>query len=106
MFGFTVYNSYTQSAISGKIPFPTTGEKIVGGHAIMAVGYDDTLKIKNANNGGSETTGAILIRNSWGTGWGMAGYGWLPYEYVLKGVAQDWWSLLKSEWVDTGAFKA
>lgn len=106
MFGFTVYNSYTQSATTGKIPFPTAGEKIVGGHAIMAVGYDDTLKIKNTNKGGSETTGAILIRNSWGTGWGMAGYGWLPYEYVLKGVAQDWWSLLKSEWVDTGAFKA
>lgn len=106
MFGFTVYNSYTQSSTTGKIPYPTAGEKIVGGHAIMAVGYDDTLKIKNTNAGATETTGAILIRNSWGTGWGMAGYGWLPYEYVLKGVAQDWWSLLKSEWVDTGVFKA
>jgi len=106
MFGFTVYNSYTQSSTTGKIPYPTAGEKIVGGHAIMAVGYDDTLKIKNTNAGATETTGAILIRNSWGIGWGMAGYGWLPYEYVLKGVAQDWWSLLKSEWVDTGVFKA
>ena len=106
MFGFTVYNSYTQAATSGKIPYPTAGEKIVGGHAIVAAGYDDTMKIKNTNAGGVETTGALLIRNSWGTSWGIAGYGWLPYEYVLKGLAVDWWSLIKQEWIDTGAFKA
>lgn len=104
MFGFTVYNSYTQAATTGKIPFPTPGEKIVGGHAIMAVGYDETMKIKNSNAGGVETTGALLIRNSWGAGWGAAGYGWLPYEYVLKGQAVDWWTLIKQEWVDTGNF--
>ena len=106
MFGFTVYTSISQAATSGKIPFPTSGEKIAGGHAIMAVGYDDSMKIKNSNPGAVETTGALLIRNSWGTGWGSGGYGWLPYEYVLKGLSVDWWSLLKNEWVDTGAFKA
>ena len=105
MFGFTVYSSYTQSATTGKLPYPAAGEKIVGGHAIMAVGYDDNMKIKNTNTGSAETTGALLIRNSWGAEWGMAGYGWLPYNYVLKGLAADWWSLLKNEWVDTGAFK-
>jgi C1A family cysteine protease len=105
MFGFTVYSSYTQAAASGKIPCPTAGEKIVGGHAIVAVGYDDSMKIKNANPGAVETTGALLIRNSWGTGWGSSGYGWLPYEYVLKGLAVDWWSLLKNEWIETGNFK-
>lgn len=104
MFGFTVYSSYTQAGKTGKIPYPTAGEKIVGGHAIVAVGYDDTIKIKNTNSGAAETTGALLIRNSWGTGWGMAGYGWLPYEYVNKGLAADWWSLMKQEWVDTGVF--
>jgi C1A family cysteine protease len=105
MFGFTVYNSYVQANTTGKIPFPTTGDKIVGGHAIVAVGFDDSIKIKNANPGAVETTGALLIRNSWGTGWGAAGYGWLPYDYVLKGLATDWWSLLKNEWIDTGQFK-
>lgn len=105
MFGFTVYSSISQAAANGKIPFPVAGERIVGGHAVDAVGYDDNMKIKNANRGGVETTGAILIRNSWGTGWGSAGYGWLPYDYVLRGLAVDWWSLLKNEWVDTGAFK-
>jgi C1A family cysteine protease len=106
MFGFTVFSSYTQAGINGKIPFPTRNEKTVGGHAIVAVGYDDNMKIKNTNLGAVETTGALLIRNSWGTGWGSSGYGWLPYEYVLKGLAIDWWSLLKNEWIDTGMFKA
>ena len=104
MFGFTVYSSYTQAGTTGKIPFPTPKEKIVGGHAIVAVGYDDKMKIKNTNQGATETTGAFLIRNSWGTGWGDKGYGWLPYAYVLSGLAEDWWSLIKAEWVNTGVF--
>jgi C1A family cysteine protease len=104
MFGFTVYSSITQANKDGKIPYPSKGEKIEGGHAIMAVGYDDGLKIKNKSSG-SQTTGAFLIRNSWGTEWGDEGYGWLPYEYVLKGLAEDWWTLMDSKWVDTGEFK-
>jgi len=104
MFGFTVYNSYTQAAATGAIPFPCPGERTVGGHAIVAVGFDDKMKIKNANCA-TTTTGALLIRNSWGTGWGDHGYGWLPYEYVLRGLAADWWVLLKGDWINTGEFK-
>jgi C1A family cysteine protease len=106
MFGFTVYSSYEQAAKTGRIPYPTKGEKIVGGHAIVAAGYDDKMKIKNSAPGATETTGALLIRNSWGTDWGDQGYGWLPYAYVLTGLADDWWSLLNNEWVDTGNFGA
>ena len=75
-----------------------------GGHAVIAAGYDDGMKIRNAAAGAKETTGAILVRNSWGADWGDNGYGWLPYDYVIKGLAIDWWSLLKNEWVDTGNF--
>jgi len=104
MFGFSVYNSIEQAEATGRIPFPSPKEDIEGGHAIVAVGYDDKMKIKNPS-GKIETTGALLIRNSWGKDWGEKGYGWLPYDYVLKGLAEDFWSILKKEWVDTGEFK-
>lgn len=104
MFGFTVYSSIGHAKLNGMIPFPCGGEEILGGHAIVAVGYDDKMKIKNPICE-TETTGALLIRNSWGTGWGDKGYGWLPYEYVLKGAASDFWVLLCQEWVDTEQFK-
>jgi len=104
MFGFAVFSSYRQASNSGRIPFPCNRERILGGHAIAAVGYDDNLEITNRNCG-LKTKGALLFQNSWGTGWGDNGYGFLPYDYVLKGLAIDWWALLKSEWVYTGKFK-
>lgn len=104
MFGFTVYSSIEQADETGRIPVPSGRERIEGGHAVVAMGYDDAMTIKNAA-GGPAARGALLIRNSWGTGWGEKGYGWLPYEYVLRGLAEDFWSVLKKEWIDTGEFK-
>ncbi len=99
MFGFSVYSSMPGiGAGSGDIPFPGPSDRLEGGHAVVAVGYDDSKKI------GSEK-GALLIRNSWGTGWGEEGYGYLPYAYLLKGIAVDFWSLVRAEFVDTELFK-
>lgn len=98
MFGFTVYDSIYDAQKDGKIPFPSSLNRVIGGHAVVAVGYDDGVEIK-------ESKGALLIRNSWGESWGIQGYGYLPYDYVLEGLARDFWSLIKTEWIAIGRFK-
>lgn len=103
MFGFYVFPSFSESNVKGGIPYPAKTERAVAGHAVVAIGYNDTLKIKNTITN-KETTGALLIRNSWGKLWGDQGYGWLPYDYVTSQFAWDFWTLLGMKWVDTGAF--
>ncbi len=96
LFGFTVYNSI-RNAIGGKITYPTNNESVLGGHAVVAVGFDDSMVIGSSK-------GAFIIRNSWGEEWGDSGYGYLPYDYLLNGLALDWWALIKAEWVNVKEF--
>ncbi len=103
MFGFWGFNSFDYAGNYGDIPFPCPRESIEWGHAIVAVGFDDSKKITNTLCN-ETTTGALKIRNSWSEDWGYDGYGWIPYEYVLQGLADDFWSLLDMECVDTGKF--
>ena len=103
MFGFFGFDSFSKSDTKGGIPYPCPGEQARWGHAIVAVGYDDRKEITNTQCN-KKTKGALLIRNSWGKGWGDNGYGWLPYDYALSGLALDFWSLLSMEWVDTKQF--
>ena len=98
MFGFTVYSSIPPLGDGkGEIPFPGSGDKVEGGHAVLAVGYDDARKIGTSK-------GALLLGNSWGTGWGEAGYGWLPYDYILRGLANDFWAMVRARYVDSALF--
>jgi C1A family cysteine protease len=83
IFGFTVYQSFESQAVArtGHAPMPGWGERPVGGHAVMAVGYDD------ANQW-------FLCRNSWGANWGMKGYLTLPYSYLIQpGLSSDFWTI-------------
>lgn len=67
--GFICYSNLYDSWDSGVVPMPRQGTYISGGHSVMLVGYDnDTRQFK--------------FKNSWGTSFGQAGYGFLPYEYV------------------------
>jgi C1A family cysteine protease len=98
MFGFSVYSSMPGTGEGGDIPFPQSGDRLEGGHAVVAVGYDDARKI-------GKEKGALLIRNSWGKDWGEKGCGWLPYAYVEQELADDFWTLVKAEFINTDLFK-
>jgi C1A family cysteine protease len=83
IFGFTVYESFESESVArtGHAHMPSPMERAVGGHAVMAVGYDDQNQ-------------TFLCRNSWGAGWGMAGYFTLPYTYLIQaGLASDLWTI-------------
>jgi C1A family cysteine protease len=97
MFGFPVYPEYDNPLPGALVAYPAPGHNSRGGHANVAVGYDDNLMI-------GADKGALLIRNSWGTSWGNGGYGWMSYKYVTQGLANDFWSLVSNEWVDLTPF--
>ncbi len=81
-----------------EIPFPTRYDSICAGHAVTVVGYDDALRIRSER-------GALLIRNSWGRGWGMDGFGWMPYRYVTDRLAADIWTVTRPKWIRSGEFQ-
>jgi C1A family cysteine protease len=83
VFGFTVYESFESQEVAstGEAPMPKAGEKQLGGHAVMAVGYDEDQQ-------------RFIVRNSWGPGWGMKGYFTLPYPYLLQDtLSSDFWTI-------------
>jgi C1A family cysteine protease len=81
---------------AAEIPYRPTLDSILGGHSLVAVGYDDHWL--------SSARGALLVRNSWGRKWGDDGYGWLPYAYVERRLAIDFWTVMKPDWLKSGEF--
>jgi C1A family cysteine protease len=71
IFGFTVYESFESDTVAstGVVPMPQRNEQVLGGHAVVAVGYDDK-------------TERFIVRNSWGSQWGEKGYFTMPYKYL------------------------
>jgi len=76
VFGSEVYESY--QSCSGQISIPKSGEKLLGGHAQLIVGFDRPSRM-------------LIIKNSWGDGWGDQGYGYMPYDYLDAARANDFW---------------
>ena len=97
VFGLSVYSSFPLVGEGVEVSMPEPGEQLLGGHSMIAVGYDDE-KMMGPNQG------ALLVRNSWGAGWGERGYGWLPYKYVEARLAVDFWSLIRPDFVNTDLF--
>lgn len=101
VFGFPVYTSIGNADQTGEIPMPLgRHDQLIGGHAVLAVGYDDAKVIAGATD-----KGALLVRNSWGPEWGDFGYGWLPYGYLTERLATDFWTIFNSDWVKLGEFE-
>ncbi len=83
VYGFSVYESFESDTVAttGDVPMPGSSEKLLGGHAVLAVGYDDA-------------TQRFLVRNSWGAGWGKQGYFTMPYAFLLDGnLSDDFWTI-------------
>jgi C1A family cysteine protease len=82
VFGFTVYDSFESQRVAqtGIVPMPQYNESVLGGHAVMAIGYDNQAQ-------------TFLCRNSWGSDWGMAGYFTMPFAYLTSPrLASDFWT--------------
>jgi C1A family cysteine protease len=84
--GFAVYQSFQTSrvATTGIVPMPMRSERMLGGHAILVVGYDDAKQM-------------FIVRNSWGL-WGDKGYCYMPYSYLCNmQLADDFWTATFTE---------
>jgi C1A family cysteine protease len=78
-----VYECFESPAVAktGVLDLPKAKERAIGGHAVMAVGYDDA-------------TGRFLVRNSWGADWGMKGCFTMPYDYLdNRNLSDDFWTI-------------
>ncbi len=82
-FGFTAYTNFESDQVrtNGILTVPDPSEQMLGGHAVLAVGYDDS-------------EGMFLVRNSWGPTWGLGGYFKMSYSYIVDpNLAADFWTI-------------
>lgn len=89
-FGFEVPQEFEgdEMASTGTMEWPSEGAESIGGHAVCAIGYDDTFICK-----GEEHAGALLVTNSWGEKWGQNGHFWMPYRVATSARCSDFWTI-------------
>ena len=81
--GISIYPSFKTERVkrTGNVPMPKRGETMLGGHAVLVVGYDDRVR-------------RVIVQNSWGRTWGAGGYCSIPYDFILHGDhAWDLWTV-------------
>jgi C1A family cysteine protease len=91
VFGFEVYSSFEspEVASTGVMPIPKDDEELLGGHAVCAVGFDETKQ-------------SFIVRNSWGENWGDKGYFYMPFAYIINSSkCSDFWTVRKTIDKDT-----
>jgi C1A family cysteine protease len=87
VFGFSVYEGFESECVArtGKLEMPENSEKLIGGHAVLAVGFNSKNK-------------RLIVRNSWGSDWGIKGYFTMPYNYVTdRNLSDDFWTIRSME---------
>lgn len=77
-FGFNVYGNIRNVGADGVLPAKKPTDSLLGGHAVLAVGYDDEKQV-------------VIVRNSWGAKWADKGYFYFPYDQFQK-TARDFWT--------------
>ena len=82
VFGFTVYESFESEEVAntGIMPMPKRGEKVIGGHAVICLGYDDSKQV-------------FKVRNSWSKNWALGGHFYMPYKYMTGKLVNDCWEI-------------
>jgi len=87
VFGFAVYEHMMSDAVkrTGNMRMPKPSERMLGGHAVLAVGYQNHSR-------------SLLFRNSWSSDWGRNGYGTIPYDYLeSRNLSDDCWCIQATE---------
>jgi C1A family cysteine protease len=88
VFGFWVYESFesSQTTLTGVMSMPESNQRMLGGHSVICVGYDDERRV-------------WICQNSWGSSWGDRGFFYMPYEYLddSRNLATDIWKIVKVE---------